>query len=108
MNRTCGEAIGIAVESSPSVGLAVVDSMAARRIKAFASHAQAFREPPRVCCASARITPRRAVLADGLDHLAVPSLFPLPLNRDQRMRRRNQQQDVKKQSENRAKHDQEQ
>jgi hypothetical protein len=27
---------------SPSVGLAVVDSMAARRIKAFGSHAQAF------------------------------------------------------------------
>ncbi len=37
---------GIAGESSPSVGLAVVDSMVARRIKALASHAQGFPEPP--------------------------------------------------------------
>jgi hypothetical protein len=33
----------IVVESSPSVGLAVVDSMLPRRIKAFGSHAQDFR-----------------------------------------------------------------
>jgi hypothetical protein len=33
----------IVVESIPSVGLAVVDSMLAQRIKAFGSHAQAFR-----------------------------------------------------------------
>jgi hypothetical protein len=32
----------IVVESIPSVGLAVVDSMLAQRIKAFGSHAQAF------------------------------------------------------------------
>jgi hypothetical protein len=32
----------IVVESIPSVGLAVVDSMLPRRIKAFGSHAQAF------------------------------------------------------------------
>jgi hypothetical protein len=56
MSSTSGEAIGVAVESKPIVGLAVVDSMTARRIKAFASHAQAFREPARVSCASARIT----------------------------------------------------
>jgi hypothetical protein len=31
---------------SPSAGLTVVDSMAARRIKAFASYAQAFQEMP--------------------------------------------------------------
>src|SRR6185312_9004105 len=31
---------------SPSVGLTVVDIMAGRRIKAFASYAQAFREKP--------------------------------------------------------------
>jgi len=42
MSRTCGEASGGTVESSPSVGLAVVDSMMARRIKALASHAQDF------------------------------------------------------------------
>jgi hypothetical protein len=46
MNRTFGEAGGGTVESSPSVGLAVVDSMVARRIKALASHAQGFPEPP--------------------------------------------------------------
>src|SRR5258705_10538014 len=65
MTSTCGEAIGIAVESSQSVGWAVVDSMAARRIKAFASHAQAFREPPRVYCASARITGFRPLRITG-------------------------------------------
>jgi hypothetical protein len=49
MSETFGEAIGNAGESSPSVGLAVVDSMAGCRIKAFASHAQAFRKPaPRI------------------------------------------------------------
>jgi hypothetical protein len=42
MSETFGEAIGNAGESSPSVGLAVVDSMAGCRIKAFACHAQAF------------------------------------------------------------------
>jgi hypothetical protein len=42
MNRTVGEASGGTVESSPSVGLAVVDSMTERQIKAIASHAQAF------------------------------------------------------------------
>jgi hypothetical protein len=48
MNAAFGDATGIAVESKrPSVGLTVVDSMAFRRIKAFASHAQAFREKPR-------------------------------------------------------------
>jgi hypothetical protein len=39
MGRRC---FGIVVESFPSVGLAVVDSMLPRRIKAFGSHAQAF------------------------------------------------------------------
>src|ERR1700761_4444271 len=43
MNCSFGEACGGTVEASPSVGLAVVDSMLAHRIKAFASHAQAFR-----------------------------------------------------------------
>src|SRR3984957_2196796 len=42
MNGTLGEASGGTVESSPSVGLAVVDSMTGGRIKAIASHAQAF------------------------------------------------------------------
>ncbi|WP_300178708.1 hypothetical protein [Bradyrhizobium sp.] len=42
MNSYAGDAIGSTVESSPSVGLALVDSMAARRIKVFASHAQVF------------------------------------------------------------------
>jgi hypothetical protein len=42
MNGSLGDADGITVESKPSVGLAVVDSMAGCRIKAFASHAQAF------------------------------------------------------------------
>ncbi len=46
MSRTCGEAGGSTGESSPSVGLAVVDSMTARQIKAFASHAQGFPKPP--------------------------------------------------------------
>src|ERR1700761_7518356 len=46
MNGTFGEASGGTVESSPSVGLAVVDSMLARRIKAIASHAQAFHKAP--------------------------------------------------------------
>jgi hypothetical protein len=39
MSKLPGEATGIAGESSPSVGLAVVDSMTGRQIKAFASHA---------------------------------------------------------------------
>jgi hypothetical protein len=42
MNGTLGEASGGTVESSPSVGLAVVDSMTGGQIKAIASHAQAF------------------------------------------------------------------
>jgi hypothetical protein len=46
MSWTFGEAIGGTVESSPSVGLAVVDSMTARRIKAIASHAQGFHKTP--------------------------------------------------------------
>src|ERR1700722_15698435 len=47
MSRTSGEARGGTVESSPSVGLAVVDSMTQRRIKALASHAQGFPKTPR-------------------------------------------------------------
>jgi len=38
----------------------------------------------------------------------VPALFPLHVDRDYRMRRRHQPQDVKNQPENRAKHDQDQ
>ncbi len=37
------------------------------------------------------------MLADRLDHLPVPAVFALHMNRDQRMRRRHQQQDVKNQ-----------
>jgi len=42
MSKPPGEAIGTAGESSPSIGLAVVDSMTDRQIKAFASHARGF------------------------------------------------------------------
>jgi hypothetical protein len=35
MERQCSDAIGIAVESSPSMGLAVVDSMAMPGFKGF-------------------------------------------------------------------------
>ncbi len=43
MNAASGAAIGVAVEiGAPSVGLAVVDSMAARQIKAFAGYALGF------------------------------------------------------------------
>jgi hypothetical protein len=45
MNASSGEATGIAGESSPSVGLAVVDSMAARQIKGFDGHSQGFHVP---------------------------------------------------------------
>jgi len=48
------------------------------------------------------------VLADRFHHLPVPAIFPFHMNRDQRMRRRHQQQDVENQPENRAKHDQDQ
>jgi len=101
--------------------------MAGRRIKGLASHAQAFRKmagfSPRpawvtgfrrlsadnpVSAALARITRRRAVLADRLHHLPMPALFPFHMDRDHRMRRGHQQQDVKNQPENHAKHDQEQ
>jgi hypothetical protein len=56
MNGTCGEACGGTVESSPSVGLAVVDSMAERRIKAFASHAQGFPKTPGTAFLTTRTT----------------------------------------------------
>src|SRR5258708_4384975 len=91
--------------------LTAVDSMAGRRIKAFASHAQAFwdlSEDNPVSAALARITRRRAVLADRLDHLPVPAVLPLHMHRNDRMRRGHQQQDVENQPENRAKHDQDQ
>jgi hypothetical protein len=42
MNALAGDAIASPSNQSPSVGLAVVDSMAALRIKGFGSHAQAF------------------------------------------------------------------
>src|SRR5215212_1929836 len=95
---------------SPSVGLTVVDSMPERRIKGFASYAQAFREKPQSqrVSTSGTIARRRAVLADRLYHLAVPPVLPLHVNRDQRMRRGHQQQDVENQPENQAKHDQDQ
>src|SRR6478735_486116 len=48
------------------------------------------------------------MLADRLHHLPVPALFPLHMDRDHRMRRRRQPQDVKNQPQNRAKHDQDQ
>jgi hypothetical protein len=44
MNSYAGDAIGSTVESSPSVGLALVDSMAARRIKVVAGLARGFRK----------------------------------------------------------------
>src|SRR3979490_37532 len=50
---------------SPSVGLAVVDSMAGCRIKAFASHAQAFRQPAASTLAPAKITRFRHVSAEN-------------------------------------------
>jgi len=50
-----GEASASSANQIPSIGLAVVDSTAQRRIKAFACHAQAF----------PRWVPRFAVTADG-------------------------------------------
>jgi hypothetical protein len=44
MNSFAGDAIGSTVESSPSVGLALVDSMAARRIKVSGTPARGFRK----------------------------------------------------------------
>ncbi|MDE2331178.1 MAG: hypothetical protein KGK16_10415 [Bradyrhizobium sp.] len=44
MSSYAGDAIGSTVESSPSVGLALVDSMAARRIKVFARYVEGFRK----------------------------------------------------------------
>ena len=58
--------------------------------------------------ASARITRRRAVLADRLHHLPVPALLAFHVNRDHRMGRGHQQQDVENQPENQTKHDQDQ
>jgi hypothetical protein len=43
---------------------------------------------------------------DRLNHLPVPSVFPLHVNGDQRVRRGYQQQNVENQAENKAKHDQ--
>src|ERR1700730_12799320 len=83
---------------SPSVGLAAVDSMAPRRFKgASASNP-----------AAARITRRHTVPADRLHHLPMPALFPFHMNRDHRMRRRHQRQDVENQPENHAKDDRDQ
>src|SRR4051812_10836153 len=96
---------------SPSVGLTVVDIMAGRRIKAFASYAQAFREKPQSQGVSEGLRPvagQGPVLADRRDHLAVPAVLPLHVDRDQRMRRGHQQQDMENQAENQAKHDQDQ
>src|SRR5260370_32705634 len=91
----------------PSVGLTAVDSMAGGRIKALCTglfrKAPGPRDP-----GSARITRRRAVLADRVYYLAVPALFPLHVNRDDRVRRRHQQENVKNQPEDHAKHDQDQ
>jgi len=50
---------------------------------------------------------RRTVLAYRLHHFPVTPLLPLHVNRDQRMRRWHQEQNVKNQPEKQAKHDQE-
>src|ERR1700736_4694298 len=55
-----------------------------------------------------RITRWRPVPADRLHHFPVPPLFPFHMDRDHRMGRGHQQQDVKNQPENPAKHDQDQ
>jgi hypothetical protein len=81
----------------PSVGLAVVDSMATGQIKAFACHPTRFSAAGPRLPALARIPRRRAVLADRLDHFPMPALFPFHMNRDHRVRRWHQQQDVKNQ-----------
>ena len=66
------------------------------------------RNPKWLATALGPISRRRAVLADRLNHLAVPAVLPSHVNRNQRMRRRHQQQDMKNQPENQAKHDQDQ
>src|SRR5260370_891734 len=53
-------------------------------------------------------TPRLAVPADRLHHLPVPAVFSLHVDRDHRVRRGHQQQDVENQPEKRAKHHQDQ
>jgi hypothetical protein len=62
----------IVVESIPSVGLAVVDSMLPRRIKVFGSHAQAF--PSKTAAIPARrSSPGGRSRADPPDTGAVPA-----------------------------------
>ena len=46
------------------------------------------------------------MLADRLHHLAMAALLPLHMDRDHGMGRRDQEQDMENQPENRAKHDQ--
>ncbi len=46
------------------------------------------------------------MLANCLHHLTVPALFSLRMHSNNRVRRRHQQQNMKDQPENRAKHDQ--
>ena len=54
----------------------------------------------------ARIARRRPVLADRLDHLAMPAVLSFHVDRDQRMGRRHQEKDWENQPEDHAKHDQ--
>jgi hypothetical protein len=48
MNEISGGALASPSNQSPSVGLALVDSMTSRQIKAFDSHAQAFMDQARL------------------------------------------------------------
>lgn len=94
MNAAFGDASGVAVESKPIGGLTVLDSMAGQiLIKAFASHTQAFTRPR--ISTLAPIAGQRIALADRRNHLAVPALLPLHMDRDDRVRRRTQQEDGK-------------
>ncbi len=54
-----------------------------------------------------RPVPRwRTVLADGLDNLTMLAVFAIVIDRDDRVRRRDQQQDVEEPAERHARHDQ--
>src|SRR5438045_3708974 len=67
-----------------------------------------FKGPEASNSASARMSGRRAMPADRVNHLSMHPLFPFHMNCDHRMRRRHQQQRVENQPEDQANDDQDQ
>ena len=104
MSVTVGEALGVAVESKPIGGVDGGRYHGRLWNQRVCQPCTGFSRKACLLKALAGVTRRRPVLADRLHHLAMPAVLPFHVHNNERMSRRHQQQDVKNQSENHAKH----